>query len=549
MTTVTTTEPGSGAVTATYDAVIVGAGFAGMYMLHKLRGLGLSARVYDAAGGVGGTWYWNRYPGARCDVASVDYSFSFDPELEKEWVWSEKYSTQPEILRYANHVADRYKLWPDMQFDTRIESSYFDEAAGRWTVRTSQGDVVSAQHLVMAVGTLSAPKLPEIPGIESFKGATYQTSRWPHEGVDFTGLRVGVIGTGSSAIQSIPIMAAQASEFTVFQRTPNFSMPAGNRPVSQAEADEIKAGYPNYRQAAKESFFGVPMPADIKGCFEVSDEEREATYQAGWDAGSLVGLIGAFNDVLYDQKANDTAAAFIHNKIRSIVKDPEVADALCPTNHPVGTKRPCLDTGYYETFNLDHVRLVNLLKTPITEITPTGINTAEESFEFDAIVYATGFDAMTGSFVRVDIRGRDGQELKEVWKDGPKTYLGLGVAGFPNFYTVTGPQSPSVLSNMMVSIEQHIDWIAECMEYMADQGFATIEPTSDSAEAWVEHSIELGDQTLYPMANSWYMGANVPGKPRVFLPYVGGCGPYREKCNEVAAKGYEGFELARTVSA
>jgi cation diffusion facilitator CzcD-associated flavoprotein CzcO len=516
-----------------------------MYMLHKLRGLGFSARVYDAAGGVGGTWYWNRYPGARCDVMSVDYSLSFDPELEQEWEWEEKYATQPEILRYANHVADRYKLWPDMQFNTRIESAHFNEASGRWIVRTDQGDVVSAQHVVMAVGTLSAPKLPEIPGIETYQGASYQTQKWPHEGVDFSGKRVAVIGTGSSAIQSIPIIAQQADHLTVFQRTPNYSMPAGNRPHNPEEIARLKANYRPYRQAARESFFGVPMHGTPKMAFEVSEEERQATYQAGWDAGSLVSLIGAFGDVLFDKAANDTAAEFVRNKIRGVVKDPELAETLCPKDYPVGTKRPCLDTGYYETFNRENVRLVDLRKTPITGITPTGIKVGGELIEVDAIVYATGFDAMTGSFTRVDIRGVGGRQLKEEWTNGPTTYLGLAISGFPNLYSVTGPQSPSVLSNMMVSIEQHVDWIADCVAYMRKHGYSTIEARPDAQAAWVEHSNKLGDQTLYPLANSWYMGANVPGKPRVFLPYIGGVGPYRQKCDEVAANGYEGFTLAR----
>ncbi len=544
MTNVDTRPLDASEATATYDVMIVGAGFAGMYLLHKLRGLGFTARVYDAAGGVGGTWYWNRYPGARCDVMSVDYSFSFDPELEQEWEWSEKYATQPEILRYANHVADRYELWPDMQFDTRIEAAHWNEGLGRWLVSTSAGDLVSAGHVVMAVGTLSAPKLPEIPGIETYQGATYQTQKWPHEGVDFTGKRVAVIGTGSSAIQSIPLIAAQAAHTTVFQRTPNYSMPAGNRPLDPAEVADLKANYRDYRQRAKESFFGVPVETDPRTAFEVSEKERQATYQAGWDSGNLVGLIGAYADILFNKEANDTAAEFIRNQIRSIVKDPETAEALCPKDYPVGTKRPCLDTNYYQTFNKPNVRLVNLRNNPITEITPTGIKVGGEEIEVDAIVYATGFDAMTGSFTRVDIQGVGGVKLAEEWADGPRTYLGVAMAGFPNFWAVTGPQSPSVLSNMMVSIEQHVDWITDCLVNLRDKGLTTIEAEASAQEAWVEHSAELGNQTLYPLANSWYMGANVPGKPRVFLPYIGGCGPYRERCDEVATKGYEGFKLA-----
>ncbi len=544
MTNVDTRPLNADEATATYDVMIVGAGFAGMYLLHKLRGLGFTARVFDAAGGVGGTWYWNRYPGARCDVMSIDYSFSFDPELEQEWQWSEKYATQPEILRYANHVADRYDLWPDMQFETRIEAAHWNEGLGRWLVTTSAGDLVSTGHVVMAVGTLSAPKLPEIPGIESYQGATYQTQKWPHEGVDFTGKRVAVIGTGSSAIQSIPLIAAQATHTTVFQRTPNYSMPAGNRPLDPAEVATLKANYRDYRQRAKESFFGVPIEGEPKLCFEATEEERQATYQAGWDSGNLVGLIGGFADILFNKEANDTAAEFIRQQIRSIVDDPETAEALCPKDYPVGTKRPCLDTNYYQTFNKPNVRLVNLRQTPITEITPKGIKVGDEEIEVDAIVYATGFDAMTGSFTRVDIQGVGGVKLAEEWTNGPRTYLGVAMTGFPNFWAVTGPQSPSVLSNMMVSIEQHVDWITDCLVHLRDKGYTTIEAEASAQEAWVEHSNELGNQTLYPLANSWYMGANVPGKPRVFLPYIGGCGPYRERCNEVAAKGYEGFKLA-----
>ncbi len=533
-------------VTQKVDVMIVGAGFAGMYLLHKLRGLGISARVFDAAGGVGGTWYWNRYPGARCDVESINYSYSFDSDLEQEWTWSEKYSPQPEILQYANHVADRFNLWPDMQFDTRIDVAHFNEKENRWTVKTSKGDVVSAQHFVLAVGTLSAPKLPEIKNQESFKGNVYETMKWPHEGVDFTGRRVAVIGTGSSAIQSIPLIAEQAAQLTVFQRTPNFSMPASNRKLSPEETAKAKAAYKTgYRQEARESGFGVPIPVATQSALEVTEAERNAAFQAGWDTGNLVAIIGGYTDILYDKEANDKAADFIRSKIREVVKDPVVAETLCPYNHPVGTKRPCLDTNYYQTYNLPHVKLVDLLKTGITEITPKGINTTTENLEFDDIVFATGFDAMTGSLVRIDIRGRGGVDLATAWKDGPATLLGLQVNGFPNMFTVTGPQSPSVLSNMMISIEQHIDWITDCISHMKDNGLATVEADKKAQAEWVEHSNEVGMATLYPLANSWYMGANVPGKPRVFLPYIGGVGPYREICDDVVAKGYKGFNFSK----
>ena len=533
-------------VTQKVDVMIVGAGFAGMYLLHKLRGLGISARVFDAAGSVGGTWYWNRYPGARCDVESINYSYSFDSDLEQEWTWSEKYAPQPEILQYANHVADRFNLWPDMQFDTRIDGAHFNEKENRWTVKTSKGDVVSAQHLVLAVGTLSAPKLPEIKGQESFKGNVYETMKWPHEGVDFTGRRVAVIGTGSSGIQLIPNIAEQAAQLTVFQRTPNFSVPARNRKLTVETTASAKAAYKaGYRQAARESGFGVPGPVATQSALEVSEEERQATFQAGWDSGTLIAMIGCYTDILVNKEANDTVADFIRAKIREIVKDPVIAETLCPYSHPVGTKRPCLDTNYYQTFNLPQVKLVDLLKTSITDITPQGINTTTENLEFDDIVFATGFDAITGSMVRIDIRGRDGVDLATAWKDGPATLLGLQVTGFPNMFTVTGPQSPSVLSNMMISIEQHIDWITDCISHMKENGLATVEADKKAQAEWVEHSNEVGMSTLYPLANSYYMGTNVPGKARAFLPYIGGVGPYRKICDDVAAQGYKGFNFSQ----
>jgi cation diffusion facilitator CzcD-associated flavoprotein CzcO len=526
-----------------YDAVIVGAGFGGLYMLHHLRQRGFSAKVIEAAGGVGGTWYWNRYPGARCDVESVNYSYSFSPELEQEWNWSEKYSPQPEILEYANHVADRFDLRRDIEFETRVDSAVWDDDSSRWVLTTSKGDTISTQFYIMASGCLSHSKLPEIPGVASFEGPTYHTGHWPHEGVDFTGMRVGVIGTGSSGIQSIPIIAEQAAQLTVFQRTPNFSMPAGNHLLDPDVVAELKSRYPAHREAARQSGFGVPVEEPTKSALEATPEERDVAYQAGWDSGNLVGMLLAFNDLLYDKAANDTAAEFIRNKIRSIVKDPQTAEDLCPFDHPMGTKRPCLDTGYYETYNRDNVTLVNLRREPIEEITPTGIRTSEREFEFDAIVFATGFDAMTGALVAVDIQGRDGLTLRKKWTDGTRTYLGLMVAGFPNFFTITGPASPSVFSNMMISIEQHVDWIGDAMVHLRDEGKATIEATTEAEDGWVQHNLEAGDATLYPLANSWYMGSNVPGKPRVLMPYIGGVGVYRAECDEIVADGYRGFVM------
>jgi len=526
------------------DVVVGGAGFAGLYLLYRLRELGLSARAFDEADDVGGTWYWNRYPGARCDIPTTDYTYSFDPELEHEWTWSEKYATQPEILRYAQYVADKHDLRRDIQFTTRIASATWDEDAKRWHVRTNRGDELTCRWFVMASGCLSMPKSPDIEGADRFGGEVYVTSRWPHEGVDFTGKRVGVIGTGSSGIQSIPLIAEQAAELVVFQRTPNFSIPAHNGPADPATLSELQADRDAYREAAKWSRGGIPGDPVEYGALQLSEEERLACLEAAWADGTLFGIIGVFNDVVVNPAANEVVAEFIRNKIRSIVHDPETAETLCPTDHPFATKRPCLDTNYFATYNLPHVRLVDLRKHPITSITESGVDTVDESFELDAIVYATGFDAMTGALVSVDITGRDGITLKDKWAHGPVTYLGLTTVGFPNFFTITGPGSPSVLSNMMVSIEQHVDWVAGCIDQLRREGFDTIEPTETAEAGWVQHVNDCADITLYPTANSWYMGANVPGKPRVFLPYVGGVGPYREACDEVAEQGFLGFTLS-----
>jgi cyclohexanone monooxygenase len=497
-----------------YDLVVVGAGFAGLYTLHKMRGLGLSTRVFEAGGGVGGTWYWNRYPGARCDVESMEYSYQFSEELQQEWEWTERYSAQPEILRYANHVADRFDLRSDIQLDTRVTAAHFDDEAGRWNIDTDAGDRVSAQFLVMATGCLSSTNEPDFEGLADFEGPTYHTGRWPHEGVDFSGQRVGVIGTGSSAIQSIPIIAEQAGQLFVFQRTPNYSVPAHNAPIDPEWVREVKADYKGFRKRNSQLPFGL-------------------------DGG--LGFLGCFEDLGSNQQANDSARQFLHVKIREIVKDPAVAELLGP-DHAVGCKRPCVDTGYFASFNRSNVRLVDVSREPIERITSTGLVAAGEAFELDSIVFATGFDAMTGSLLRVDIRGRQGLPLAEKWAAGPRTYLGLQTAGFPNLFTITGPGSPSVLSNMIPSIEQHVDWIGDCLAYLGEHGKGRIEATLDAEDAWVEHVNEVAGESLYLTCNSWYLGANVPGKPRVFMPYLG-FPPYVEKCDEVAAKGYEGFAL------
>jgi cation diffusion facilitator CzcD-associated flavoprotein CzcO len=525
------------------DAVVVGAGFSGLYLLHKLRGMGLRVQVFEKGDGVGGTWFWNRYPGARVDVKSMDYSFSFDSDLEQQWEWTEKYPPQDELLRYVNHVADRFDLRRDIKFNTRVTEAVFDEDVERWHVRTDQGDQLSTQYVVMATGCLSASKVPEVPGLDLFRGRWFHTGHWPKEGVDFSGQRVAVIGTGSSGVQAIPLIAEQAAELTVFQRTPNFVLPARNHPIDPEHQRSVKARYDEVRQGARESAFGIAGATPTKSAFEVSAEEREQRYRSVWydEDNSLVDLLASYTDMITDKAANDTAAQFVRDRIAEIVEDPETAAALQPHDHPFGTKRPCLGTNYYETYNLPHVRLVNVRKTPIVEITHHGLRTTQEEFEFDDLVFATGFDAMTGALTAVDIRGRGDVALKDKWHAGPRTYLGIQVAGFPNLFTITGPGSPSVLSNMMTSIEQHVEWVADAIAAMRAEGLSTMEPTVEAEDAWTAHVDEVGHTTLYPTADSWYMGSNVPGKPRVFMPYIGGVGPYRQKCDEVAANGYEGF--------
>lgn len=525
------------------DAVVVGAGFSGLYMLHRLRQLGMSAKIFEAGADVGGTWYWNKYPGARCDVPSMHYSYSFDAALEQEWKWTEKYASKPEIHAYIRHVAERHDLRRDVVFNTRVTSAHFDEMSGRWTVRTDQGHAVAARYCIMAVGCLSKPKNPEVPGLENFAGASYHTAHWPDDDVDFDGQRVGVIGTGSSGIQSIPILADRAAELTVFQRTANFTMPAFNGPIDQNMVAEMKANYREIREAARHSGFGIPVDDPTQSALEVRDEERQAVYADRWKQGDLVSVILAYTDLLTDWDANVTAADFVRGKIREVVKDPKTAEILSPKGYAFCTKRPCLDTGYYGTFNQDHVHLVDLQETPLVEITANGVRTTDREYRLDSLVLATGFDAMTGALLDMDIRGRAGLSLQEKWSDGPNTYLGLSTVGFPNLFIITGPGSPSVLSNMIGAIEQHVDWISDLLGYMTRRQLSIVEPVEEAEKAWGEHVQECGEATLYTQTDSWYMGANVPGKPRVFMPYIGGVGVYRQKCDEVAADDYDGFVL------
>jgi cation diffusion facilitator CzcD-associated flavoprotein CzcO len=523
------------------DAIVVGAGFSGLYMLHRLRELGLSTRVYEAADGVGGTWYWNRYPGARCDSESHFYNYSFSDVIQKGWEWTCRYPEQPEILRYLNFVADKLDLRRDIKFSTRVTAAVLNEQTNRWDIETDAGERVSVTFLITAVGCLSAAQLPNIKGLETFQGKWYHTGKWPHEGVDFTGKRVGIVGTGSTAIQAIPVIAARADHLTVFQRTANFTVPAKDHPLTAEAQRTAKANYAQMRQKMRESVFGIPFDPSEQSALEVSAEERDRLFDSLWEYGGFKFLLSSYSDLILNREANETAAEFVRAKIREIVKDPVTAEKLSPRTHPIGTKRPPIDTDYYETFNRDNVTLVDIRSAPIEEITQKGIRTRDGEYELDCIVFATGFDAMTGTLFNLGIKGRGGVTLKERWADGPHTYLGVATAGFPNLFIITGPGSPSVLSNMPVSIEQHVEWIADCIQHLRRHNLHSIEAKEEAQQAWDAHVNEVANTTLFPQADSWYMGANIPGKPRVFMPYAGGVGAYRQLCADIAVKGYEGF--------
>jgi cyclohexanone monooxygenase len=531
-------------VPAPFDAVVIGAGFSGLYMLHRLREAGLSARVYETAADVGGTWYWNRYPGARCDVESMQYSYSFDEALQQEWEWTERFATQPEILRYLNHVADRFDLRRDIVFGTSIVAARFDDETNVWEVEPAHGKRVAARFLISAVGCLSAARVPELPGLNEFTGSIYHTASWPHQGVDFGGLRVAVIGTGSSGIQAIPEIAKQAAQLTVFQRTPSFSLPARNAPLSQEQVLFWKSRYSELRKHARENTrSGTIYDFPVKSALEADEAERRSEYEARWKKGGA-NFMYAFNDLITVERSNATAADFVREQIRKTVRDAKLAEALCPYEYPIFTKRICVDTNYFETYNRDNVSLVDLRAFPLKEITPTGVCTADGEREFDVIVFATGFDAITGALIAIDIRGLGGQSLKDKWAHGPRAYLGLASAGFPNLFMLTGPGSPSVLSNMVVSIEQHVEWVTKCIMHMKESGVVRIDVNPTAEDAWVAHVNEVAQQTLFMKAASWYMGANIPGKPRVFMPYLG-VANYRQKCDEVVRNGYAGFEFSR----
>ena len=530
------------------DVVVVGAGFSGLYLLYRLRKAGFSTRVFERGGDVGGTWYWNRYPGARCDVESLQYSYSFDEQLQQDWHWPEKFSAQPDILAYANHVADRFNLKKDIEFNIEVKASWFDENLKTWKITTNTGEEINAQYFIMATGCISTTQIPNIKGLSDYVGDTFHTGDWPHEEVDFSGQSIAVIGTGSSGIQSIPVLAKQAKKLTVFQRTPNYSIPSQNEPMTKKYERSWKDVYSERRKEMRYSAHGSLKDLNDVPALSVDEDQRQELYTKRWAIGGT-GFLGSFNDLLTNADANYTAAEYVRQQIKRVVKDKETAEILCPRSYPIGTKRICIDTGYFETYNRENVKLVDISKKPIQRLVADGIIVDEQLYAFDSIIFATGFDAMTGSIFNVDIKGRDGLALKEKWNAGPKTYLGLMSASFPNLFMITGPGSPSVKSNMIMSIEQHVDLVIETLLSMRRKGLSVVEPELEAENKWVDHVQEVANKTLFPQANSWYMGANIPGKPRLFMPYIGGVGAYREICEEIVANNYRGFKFEKSKQA
>ena len=524
------------------DALIVGAGFAGLYALHKMREIGVSVHAFELADDVGGVWYWNKYPGARCDVESMQYSYSFSDDLQQDWEWTERYARQSEILAYLRHVADRFDLRRSISFGTGVVSAIFDEVAQHWQIRTDKGENVVAQYCIMASGSLSASRLPDLPGIENLAGQVLHTGNWPDRVPDFAGHNVAVIGTGSSGVQAIPQIAKRARQLVVFQRTPNFVVPARNHPLAAEAQLQWKSDYPAKRAQARQ--VGTLYDFSETPAFSVSSEAREAEYRRRWEKGG-VNFVHAFKDIMTDRAANHTAAEFVHARIRETVADPAIAERLCPNTYPLGAKRICVGSDYYETYNRDNVTLVDLHETPITSVDAKFIQTSQTSYPIDLLVCATGYDALTGALARIDIRGLGGASLVDKWSNGPRNYLGLMSADFPNMFIITGPGSPSVLINMVVGIEQHVDWIADCITHLNAIGAAGIVPHTDAEDQWVQRVNDAAASTLFTQANSWYLGANIPGKPRVFMPFVGGIGRYRAICDQVAKDAYSGFRISK----
>ena len=527
------------------DVVVVGAGFSGLYLLYRLRKAGFSTRVFERGGGVGGTWYWNRYPGARCDVESLQYSYSFDEQLQQDWHWPEKFSAQPDILAYANYVADRFDLKKDIEFNVEVKGSWFDENSNRWKITTNTGEDINSQYFIMATGCISTTQIPNIKGLSDYVGNTFHTGDWPHEEVDFSGQSIAVIGTGSSGIQSIPVLAKQAKKLTVFQRTPNYSIPSQNEPMTKKYERSWKDVYSERRKEMRYSAHGSLKDLNDVPALSVDKHQRQEIYTKRWAIGGT-GFLGSFNDLLTSADSNYTAAEYVRQQIKKIVNDKETAEILCPRSYPIGTKRICIDTGYFETYNRENVKLVDISKKPIQRLVTDGIIVDNQLYSFDSIIFATGFDAMTGSLFNVDIKGRGGLALTDKWNAGPKTYLGLMSASFPNLFMITGPGSPSVKSNMIMSIEQHVDLVTETLLTMRSKGLSVVEPELEAENKWVDHVQEVANKTLFPQANSWYMGANIPGKPRLFMPYIGGVGAYRKICEEIVANNYRGFKFEKS---
>lgn len=532
----------------TVEALVVGMGFAGMAALHQLRAAGVHAQAVEAASGPGGVWWWNRYPGARCDVQSLWYSYGFSNELQQDWVWTEKYATQPEILRYAAHVAERFGLNDHVRYDTRVERADFDEATDLWRVRLDDGQTISARFLVAAVGCLSSASLPQVPGLARFRGRTFHTGQWPHEEVDFADRRVAVIGTGSSGIQVIPELAKHASTVTVLQRTPNYSIPARNRPLAPDEQDAVKAQYPQIRAQQRRSAAGALHRGTGQSVLEVDEPARRAALEEGW-AGGGTAFMATFTDILTNHASNDLVAEFVRERIAETVTDPATAERLTPKGYPIGAKRICVDDHYFETFNRANVELVDVRETPITSIDETGVHLGDRHLEIDDLIFATGYDAMTGSLLRLGLHGVKGQTLETAWREGPKTYLGVSVAGFPNLFICAGPGSPSVLVNGIMAGEQHAEWITDLIRLAVERGISRIEARSENQAEWVAEVNAAAARTLFNEANSWYVGANVPGKPRVFMPYTGGFATYVDRCAQIAATDYDGFALSSRVEA
>lgn len=530
------------------DAVILGAGFAGLYMLHQLKSKGFSTIVYETGDGVGGVWYWNRYPGARCDIESIYYNYTFSKELYEEWTWTSRFPEQEEILRYLNYVADRLKLRSNIQFNTRVKAAHFDEEQHKWLVHLNDGHQVLAKYFITGIGCLSAANVPKFQGLDQFSGKWYHTGHWPHEKVDFTGKRVGIIGTGSSGIQAIPVIAKEAKHLTVFQRTPQYTIPARNHLYDEDFIRETKGNFKNLKHAMRNSVSGTPFAYNHPSAIEDSDHHRQEVFEEAWAQGGFA-FASTYKDLLTNEQSNEKAAAFIRSKIRETVQDPTVAEKLCP-KYMYGTKRQVLDSDYFETYNRDNVLLVDVKESPILEITETGVQTASYHFELDIIIFATGYDGMTGPLFKIDIRGRNGVTLKDKWENGAsvQTYLGLATASFPNLFMITGPESPSVLVNMPIAIEQHVEWIAQCIDYLREHDIDVMETNAEAEQAWSKHCREIANETLYVKGDSWYTGSNIAGKPRSFLIYLGGFDYYTKRCQEVAQNNYEGFQLLKLKS-